>query len=118
MKRIGLALALVLAGGLLVPPVEAADYRNPRPQVRRHYAPQPVVHHHHHRAWSCNVWGECQPNWGWGMDVPGGPVAAVIVARGDVPLFHRHDDLYVRTCHAPRGAWNGYRWVKVVGAEC
>lgn len=119
MKRFGLALAIVLAGGLVAPQAEAADMKYPR-QVRRYHAPKPVVHQkvHHHRAWNCNKFGTCWPTWGWGMDVPVGPVAAVIVSRGDVPLLHRHDVLYKRSCHVPRLWWNGYRFEKGVGAEC
>jgi hypothetical protein len=126
MKRLGLVPAVLLVAGLAAQPAAAADFKGPgyapRHKVYRKAPPHAAPHKYQHkRDWAC--WGKrenrnCYPTWGWGMRTPTGPLAAVIVARGDVPLMHRHDLPYKRSCHAPRLAWNGFKWVKTWGVEC
>ena len=114
MKRFYVASAMVLAAALLAPPAAAADYYAPRHHAKPHHA-----YHHHgklRRGWTCNEHGNCLPNWGWGKDVATGPVAMVIVARGDIPLFEPGDRY--TNCKMPRRVWNGFRWDKVWDVNC
>lgn len=118
MKLIGLASAMVFAAALLAQPAAAADYYAPRHYGPRHHA-QPYhayQHHHARRGWTCNAAGNCQPNWGWGKDVATGPVAMVIVARGEIPLYEVPDRY--TSCQTPRRVWNGFRWSKVWDQNC
>jgi hypothetical protein len=114
MKRFCLASAMVFAAALLAQPAAAADYRGPR----HHAYPQKAYPEHAHakRGWTCNPYGNCQPNWGWGKDVATWPVAMVIVARGEIPLYEVPDRY--TGCQMPRREWTGYRWVKVWDPNC
>jgi len=97
MKRLGFVPALLLAAGVLAHPAAAADM-GPYDTAPRHHAVHPEHHRHHwHQAW------------GWGADVPGGPVAAVIVARGPVPLTWHSGDPYAHPCYAPHHRWRHAR---------
>ncbi len=117
MKLFGLASAMVFAAALLAQPAAAADYRGPRHYGPRHAQPYHAYQHHHaRRGWTCNKHGNCQPMWGWGKDVATGPVAAVIVARGDIPLYEVPDRY--TSCQMPRRVWTGWRWVKVWDVNC
>ena len=110
MKFFGLTSAMVFAAALLAQPAAAADYRGPRHA-------QPYEHHAHpKRGWTCNAHGNCQPNWGWGKDVAVGPVAMVIVARGEIPLYEVPDRY--TSCQTPHRVWTGFRWHKVWDQNC
>lgn len=114
MKHFGLASAMVIAAALLAQPAAAADYRGPR-----HHAKPRVVYEqptHPKRGWTCNAYGNCQPNWGWGKDVATGPIAMVIVARGDIPLYELPDRY--TGCRMPRRVWDGVHWNKVWDVNC
>ncbi len=113
MKRFYLASAMVFAATLLAQPAAAADYRGPRYAKPQRVYEQPA---HPKRGWTCNAYGNCQPNWGWGKDVATGPIAMVIVARGDIPLYERPDRY--TSCQMPRRVWTGWRWMKVWDVHC
>ncbi len=117
MKRLVLASAMVFAAALLAPPAAAADYYGPRHKGPRYAQPLPAPQYAHaKRGWTCNEYGNCQPNWGWGKDVATWPVAMVIVARGDIPLYEVPDRY--TSCQMPRREWTGWRWVKVWDPNC
>jgi hypothetical protein len=119
MKRFCLTSAMIAAAALLAPPAAAADYYAPRHAGPRHHAKPHHAYHHHgkiRRGWTCNRHGNCQPMWGWGKDVATGPVAMVIVARGDIPLYERPDRY--TSCKMPRLEWTGWRWVKAWDVNC
>jgi len=118
MKLFGLTSAMVFAAALLAQPVAAADYYAPRPYGPRHVKPQHAYKHHADakRGWTCNEYGNCQPMWGWGKDVATGPVAMVIVARGDIPLVERPDRY--TSCQTPHRVWTGWRWMKMWDQNC
>ena len=117
MKLFSLASAMVFAAALLAQPAAAADYRGPRNYGPRQALPLPAKHHAQaKRGWTCNAYGNCQPNWGWGKDVATGPVAMVIVAREDIPLYEPGDRY--TNCRMPRQVWNGFRWNKVWDVHC
>ena len=114
MKHFGLASAMVIAAALLAQPAAAADYRGPRHRAKPHPVyKQPAELK---RGWTCNAYGNCQPNWGWGKDVATGPIAMVIVGRGDIPLYERPDRY--TSCQMPRREWDGVRWTKVWDVHC
>ncbi len=129
MKRFCLASAMVFAAALLAPPAAAADYYalrhyGPRHHAQPHHAqphhaqPHHAYPHHAHarRGWTCNAHRNCEPNWGWGKDVATRPVATVIVARGEIPLFEPGDRY--TNCQAPRRIWTGFRWLKAWDQNC
>ena len=119
MKLFGLTSAMVFAAALLAQPVAAADYYAPRQYSPRQHAKPHHAYKHHadaKRGWTCNKYGNCQPMWGWGKDVATGPVAMVIVARGDIPLVERPDRY--TSCQMPHQVWTGWRWVKMWDQNC
>jgi hypothetical protein len=112
MKRFGIASAALAAAALLLTQqAMAADYHPRKAKHARVYKAAKKT-----PAWTCNIHNNCTPTWGWGAEVGSTPWAAVVVARGPVPIESYYHPYYA--CKEPRPIWNGYRWVKVWEPHC